>query len=163
MQHHCNTTIESELDNAVAHIRHLIVLVIRTRQPAWLRRPSRLLRWLTAVVAVALPYLPGASWMNFVPLPLPVLAGPIGVTVAYMLASEWLKRRFFEHEQRRAQATRPGPERLARRPRMSIVRRHAAAGEAGRSRAFPASGSANPVHVRYGRRPGARPSEWSPK
>lgn len=94
-----------------------IVLIIRTRQPAWRSKPSHLLMRLTAavaLVAVAIPYLPSASWLDFVPLPLPVLAGLIGLTIAYVLASERLKRWFFEHEQRRRVTRRRGPERRVR-------------------------------------------------
>jgi SAM-dependent methyltransferase len=106
-----------------------IVLVIRTRQPAWRSRPSRLLMGLTATVAllaVAIPYLPGASLMGFVPLRLPVLAGLIGVTLAYVLASEWLKRWFFEHEQRHGPGSQRRSGRHVRRPGKATARPHTA-------------------------------------
>jgi Mg2+-importing ATPase len=78
-----------------------ILLIIRTHRPAWRSRPSRLIVWLTAgvaLLAVAIPYLPGSSWIGFVPLPWPILAGVAGITIAYAIASEWTKRRFFEHD-----------------------------------------------------------------
>ena len=96
-----------------------IILVIRTRKPAWRSRPSRLLAWLTAgvaLLALAIAYLPGASWFGFVPMPLPVLAGLVGITIAYALASEWSKRRFFESERHRT-----APRRRVRHGRRSAV------------------------------------------
>jgi P-type Mg2+ transporter len=104
------------------------LLIIRTRQPAWRSRPSRLLTGLTTTVAlfaVAIPYLPGASWMGFIPLPLPVLTGLIGVTLAYVLATECLKRWFFGREQGPARTRRQVPGRRVQARR----------GTGGRSRA----------------------------
>jgi P-type Mg2+ transporter len=86
-----------------------ILLVIRTRRPAWRSRPSGWIAWLTAgvaILAVAIPYLPGSSWLGFTPLPLPVLLGLIGITIAYAMASEWSKRRMFDGEQNRATSQR---------------------------------------------------------
>ena len=83
----------------------LILLIIRTRRAAWTSRPSRMLAGLTAgiaALALSVPYLPGASWFGFEPLPLHVLAGLIGITIAYGLVSEWSKRSFFESERRHA-------------------------------------------------------------
>lgn len=82
-----------------------ILLIIRTHGPAWRSRPSRLIAWLAAgvaILAVVISYLPGSSWIGFAPLPLPVLAGVIGITTAYALVSEWSKRRFFEHDRHRS-------------------------------------------------------------
>lgn len=82
-----------------------IVLVVRTRKPFWKSRPSALLSWLTLAVglfAVAIPYLPGADWFGFVPLPLPVVAGLVAITLAYLAASEAAKHWFFARERRRA-------------------------------------------------------------
>jgi Mg2+-importing ATPase len=50
------------------------------------------------VLAIAIPYLPGADWFGFVPLPLPLMTGLIAITVAYLAASEAMKRWFFAHE-----------------------------------------------------------------
>jgi Mg2+-importing ATPase len=74
-----------------------IVLVVRTRLPLLQSRPGRLLVASTLAVgalALALPYLPGREWFDFVPLPAPVLAAVLGITLAYALASELAKRRF---------------------------------------------------------------------
>jgi Mg2+-importing ATPase len=128
-----------------------IVMIIRTRQPAWRSRPSRLLMRLSAAVgflAVAVPYLPGASWMGFVPLPLPVLAGLIGVTLAYVLASEWLKRWFFQREQRRASALRSGSERRVRKARNLNARLHATVLRRDRPFDLPTPGLTNPIDTR---------------
>lgn len=83
-----------------------IVMIVRTRKPFWKSRPGSLLSWLTLAVgalAIAIPYLPGAGWFGFVPLPAPVMAGLIAITLAYLAASEATKRWFFAHERRRGQ------------------------------------------------------------
>lgn len=75
-----------------------IVLVVRTRRPAWTSRPSPLLAWLTLAVAafaLAIPYLPGAGWFGFTPLPPAVLAGLSVITLGYLAASEAAKHFFF--------------------------------------------------------------------
>lgn len=75
----------------------VIVLVVRTRLPLLRSRPGLLLWTSTLAVsalAIALPWLPGREWFEFVPLPLPVLAAVLGITLAYALASEFAKRRF---------------------------------------------------------------------
>ena len=75
-----------------------IVMIVRTRKPFWKSRPGGLLSWLTLVVgvlAIAISYLPGADWFGFVPLPAPIMAGLIAITLAYLAASEATKRWFF--------------------------------------------------------------------
>jgi Mg2+-importing ATPase len=87
-----------------------IVLIVRTRKPFWKSRPSALLSWLTlavAVLAVAIPYLPGADWFGFLPLSAPVMASLIAITVAYLAASEAVKSWFFSRERRLARHRRP--------------------------------------------------------
>jgi Mg2+-importing ATPase len=74
-----------------------IVLVVRTRLPLWRSRPAPLLWGSTlavAALALALPYLPGREWFDFVPLPGSVLAAMVAITLAYAAASELVKRRF---------------------------------------------------------------------
>jgi len=76
----------------------LILLVIRTYRPFWRSRPGRFLGWGVAVmmlVALLLPYAPGAQLFDFVPLPAPVLGAILGVTALYVLASETGKRMFY--------------------------------------------------------------------
>ena len=87
-----------------------IVLIVRTRKPFWRSRPSPLLASLTlvaAVLAVAIPYLPGAGWFGFVPLPASVMAGLIAITLACLAASEATKHLFFAHERRVAGSQAP--------------------------------------------------------
>ena len=76
----------------------LIVLVVRTRRPAFRTRPSTALILATALVVIAtisLPYTPLASVMGFVPLPAALL-WPLGVIVLlYLVAAEAVKRRFY--------------------------------------------------------------------
>ena len=77
-----------------------VALVLRTRKPAWRSRPGKLLLWSTiavAIVAIAIPYLPGVKVLDFVPLPLPLLAALLGITASYVMVTEMLKRRFFPH------------------------------------------------------------------
>jgi len=81
-----------------------IVLIVRTRKPFMKSRPSIMLSWLTLAVgifALAIPYLPGSGWFGFVPLPAPVMAGLMAITLAYLAASETTKRLFFSHERHR--------------------------------------------------------------
>jgi Mg2+-importing ATPase len=86
-----------------------IVLIVRTRKAFWKSRPSALLSWLTlatALLAVAIPYLPGATWFGFVPLPAKVMAGLAAITLAYLAASEAIKSWFFPRERRLARHRR---------------------------------------------------------
>ncbi|MEI5681795.1 magnesium-translocating P-type ATPase [Mesorhizobium sp. CCNWLW179-1] len=80
-----------------------IVLVVRTRKSFWRSSPSPMLSWLTLVVAlsaVAIPYLPGADWFGFAPLPWSVMAGLAAITFAYLAASEATKHWFYARERR---------------------------------------------------------------
>jgi Mg2+-importing ATPase len=73
----------------------MILLVIRTMRPFFASHPSRyLLIACVAVfmVALLLPYLPFASLIGLMPLPLPVLGSVVGITTAYVIASELMKR-----------------------------------------------------------------------
>jgi len=76
----------------------VVALVLRSRKPAFRSRPGRLLLWSTvgvAVVAIAIPFIPGAEVLGFVPLPPAVLGALLGITAAYVVVTEWLKLRFF--------------------------------------------------------------------
>jgi Mg2+-importing ATPase len=87
-----------------------IVLIVRTRIAFWKSRPSALLSWLTlaiAVLAVAIPYLPGAARFGFVPLPVQIMAGLAVITLAYLAASEAIKSWFFSRERRRSKRHLP--------------------------------------------------------
>lgn len=75
-----------------------VAMVVRTRRPALRSRPGALLLWSTvvvAVIAVALPYAPGADAFGFVPLAPELLLTMLGITCAYAIATERLKRWFF--------------------------------------------------------------------
>ena len=71
------------------------------------------MRSLVTALALAVPYLPGADWFGFVPLPPQILAGLGVITLFYLVVSEIAKYWFFAHEhhrflpQRRAAARRP--------------------------------------------------------
>lgn len=74
----------------------LIAMVVRTRRPFWKSRPSKLFAGLTAgviVLTLASSYIPGSSRLGFTPLPLSVLALVVGISAAYVLTTELLKRR----------------------------------------------------------------------
>jgi Mg2+-importing ATPase len=76
----------------------VIALVVRTRGPFWRSRPGRLLLATTAGVialTLALPYLPGISVFGFVPLPAPLMAAMIALTLAYVAAAEVAKKFFY--------------------------------------------------------------------
>jgi Mg2+-importing ATPase len=75
-----------------------VVLVVRTRRPFYRSRPGRLLAWSTlAVMALtfAIPYLPFAAALGFVPLTATQLAALTAVTIAYVAATELAKWRFY--------------------------------------------------------------------
>ena len=92
-----------------------VVMVLRTRLPAWRSRPSRLLVGSTiavAVVSVALPYTgPLAELLGFVPLPASLLAAAAGIVAAYLVLTETVKRGFERRRLRRPSA----PSRARRR------------------------------------------------
>jgi Mg2+-importing ATPase len=69
----------------------LVAFVVRTRRPFYRSRPGRLLLATTAlvvVVAFTLPYLPWAGVFGFTPLPAPVLAALVLITLMYVAATE---------------------------------------------------------------------------
>ena len=76
----------------------VIVLVMRTRRPFFRSRPGTLLLVATLAVAGAtifLPYTPLGALFGFVPLPLPFVLLLLGITGAYLVASEAVKGWFF--------------------------------------------------------------------
>jgi Mg2+-importing ATPase len=79
-----------------------VVLVLRTRKPAFRSRPSRLLVWSTLAVAAttfAVPFLGKASDLfGFVPLSAMELAAVVGIVGGYIVATEIAKFWFFRHE-----------------------------------------------------------------
>ena len=77
----------------------LVAFVVRTRGPFYLSRPGSLLVWLsvaTAVLAFVIPFLPVAPVLGFVPMPAEILATLVGISLAYVLATELMKRRFYK-------------------------------------------------------------------
>jgi Mg2+-importing ATPase len=87
----------------------VVALVVRTRRPSWRSRPGSLLLWSTlavAVLAFAIPYLPHATVLGFVPLPAPVLLTLALIAALYVAAAEWLKRGFHRREDARLAGTR---------------------------------------------------------
>ena len=75
-----------------------VALVMRTRRPFFRSAPGRLLLTITLLllpVALACPYLPGASVFGFVPLPAAVVGVLLGITAMYLTATEYLKLWFY--------------------------------------------------------------------
>jgi len=76
-----------------------VVLVLRTRKPAFRSRPSGLLLWSTLAVAaatLAVPYLGGVSAVfGFVPLSATELTAVVTILCGYILATEIAKSWFF--------------------------------------------------------------------
>lgn len=76
-----------------------VLLILRTRLPAWRSRPSLILAAATATVmavAIALPYLGRLSGLfNLAPIPLPILAAMLAVVLGYGITTEIAKRAFY--------------------------------------------------------------------
>ena len=75
-----------------------VMLVLRTRRPAFRSRPSVALlgsSLLVAVLTLALPYSPFAKSLGFVPLPAVVLATLVVITVTYVIVTEVAKLVFW--------------------------------------------------------------------
>ena len=75
-----------------------VLYVIRTDRPFWSSRPAPFLLWsggAVMLVALALPYLPIATAMGFVPMPPDVLGLILAITAAYVVVSEVSKRWFY--------------------------------------------------------------------
>ncbi|HVU05211.1 MAG TPA: magnesium-translocating P-type ATPase [Polyangiaceae bacterium] len=78
----------------------LVVFVIRTGRNPFRSRPSRLLTATTVgavLVALSLPFAPGARWLGFEPPPVPFLAFIAVATVTYLALVQLVKRRAFSH------------------------------------------------------------------
>jgi len=75
-----------------------ILLVVRTRRPLFKSKPGRYL-WgstlLVGLATLAIPYLPFAGVLGFVPLPLGTLLLLIAITLLYVAANEVVKRAFY--------------------------------------------------------------------
>ena len=87
----------------------MVALVVRTRRPFWRSRPGSLLLWSTlgvAALAFAIPYLPHASVLGFVPLPWHFVLALVLVTSLYVASAEWLKRGFYRRADARQARTR---------------------------------------------------------
>jgi Mg2+-importing ATPase len=75
-----------------------VALVVRTRRPFFRSRPGFVLLATTggvAVAALALPYLPGAHALGFVPLTAPIVASVLVIAAAYVATTELAKAPFF--------------------------------------------------------------------
>jgi P-type Mg2+ transporter len=76
----------------------VIALVVRTRRPFWRSHPGNVLLWSSVVVALlafAIPYLPGAGLIGFVALPGGVVLALVAITALYVASTETLKPAFY--------------------------------------------------------------------
>ncbi|MFD1579560.1 magnesium-translocating P-type ATPase [Ramlibacter ginsenosidimutans] len=86
----------------------LAVFVIRTHGPALGSRPHPALAWTALAVlafAAVLPLTPLGAWFGLLVLPWGFYAAMAGMTVAYLVLLEAVKRRFHAHAQRRRATT----------------------------------------------------------
>jgi Mg2+-importing ATPase len=87
-----------------------VLLVLRTRLPAWRSRPGALLLATTlavGVLAVTLPLTgPAARVFGFVPLPWQISAALAGIVAGYVLCTEAVKLHLVPASKRRAARTR---------------------------------------------------------
>jgi Mg2+-importing ATPase len=76
----------------------VVALVVRTRRPFFRSRPGKVLLVSTMIlipVAFAIPYLPYASLVGFVPPPASLLAALAAICALYILATEVMKTWFY--------------------------------------------------------------------
>jgi Mg2+-importing ATPase len=76
----------------------IIALVVRTRHLFFRSRPGKLLLVSTLVfiaITLVLPYLPFISVFGFIPLPAPLMLTMLGLTMLYVLATEFTKKYFY--------------------------------------------------------------------
>jgi Mg2+-importing ATPase len=76
---------------------------VRTRRPFYRSRPGSVLLWSTIVlivVTMAIPYLPLAIVLGFVPLSAALLTSLAAITILYVIATETMKRWFYRNENR---------------------------------------------------------------
>ena len=76
----------------------LIVLVIRSRRPFIRSKPGKYLLWTNILVmafTVVLPWLPGASYFEFKPLPSTFYLALAGIVGLYVLSAEVAKKIFY--------------------------------------------------------------------
>lgn len=75
-----------------------VLFVLRTRGPFYRSRPGRgvvISSVLVTVITIAIPYTFLAQPLGLIPIPLPLLLAIIGITVAYVAATELTKRVFW--------------------------------------------------------------------
>ncbi|WP_245586101.1 magnesium-translocating P-type ATPase [Solimonas soli] len=78
----------------------LVIFVVRSYRPFWRGRPSRAVlgsALAVAAIALLLPYAVPGRWFGLVPLPWPLLATVLAISVLYALVSELVKRPLYAH------------------------------------------------------------------
>jgi Mg2+-importing ATPase len=77
----------------------VIALVVRTRRPFYRSRPGTILLFSSVALVgltLAIPYLPQAEVIGFMPLPASVLLLLLAITGLYVMAAELAKQRFYQ-------------------------------------------------------------------
>jgi P-type Mg2+ transporter len=94
-----------------------VLLLLRTRRPAWSSRPGALLLSAiagVAALALALPYTgPLAGLFGMVALPWPLLASTLLIVLGYAVATEIAKRLYFAPRRRKGRSKRRASQRRA--------------------------------------------------
>ena len=76
----------------------VVALVVRTRRRFYRSRPGRVLLVTTLALvptAFLVPFLPGATLLGFVPMPIDLMVALVFITAGYVAATEWLKDSFY--------------------------------------------------------------------
>ena len=76
----------------------VVALIVRTRRRFYQSRPGTVLLWTTIVLTLmtlAMPYLPFIGILGFVPLPIPLWAALLAITMLYVVATEIGKKWFY--------------------------------------------------------------------
>ncbi|MGC2691769.1 MAG: cation transporting ATPase C-terminal domain-containing protein, partial [Desulfobaccales bacterium] len=89
----------------------LVVLVIRTRRPFIQSKPGKYLQWANILVisfTLVIPWLPGASYFQFKPLPLSFYLAMAGIVALYVLSAEVAKKIFYQFNNHKIPAGQKG-------------------------------------------------------
>jgi Mg2+-importing ATPase len=80
----------------------LIMLVIRTQRSLFkskIAKPLLISTVIVALITLALPFSPLNKLLGITPLPLPILATLLGITMLYVIVTEGVKRVFYSQQE----------------------------------------------------------------
>ncbi len=104
-----------------------VLLVLRTRRPAFRSRPGTgllIASLAIAAVTIAIPYSPGAELLGLRALPAAVLGSLLLITLAYVVAAEAVKRSFYRAAAHHGDRPPPEAARLRHRRLRQAAREH---------------------------------------